>query len=135
MDIISLKGTEDKLYELVARLVMSPAVLRQNNNYPFKTTPQYTWHIALDGNTVVGFIPVKSTDTGPYIDNYYIKGDEPAVLDGLLEHVISHADKCVTAMVHNRHVDYYRRHGFISCKEWTKYNKMERPKTKGGGVS
>ena len=68
MDIISLKGTEDKLYELVARLVMSPAVLRQNNNYPFKTTPQYTWHIALDGNTVVGFIPVKSTDTGPYID-------------------------------------------------------------------
>ena len=73
MDIISLKGTEDKLYELVARLVMSPAVLRQNNNYPFKTTPQYTWHIALDGNTVVGFIPVKSTDTGPYIDNYYIK--------------------------------------------------------------
>ena len=41
MEVISLHGTEDRLYELVARLVMNPDIIRQNNNYPFKTTSAY----------------------------------------------------------------------------------------------
>ncbi len=36
MKIFKFHGTDKKLYELVAPLVMSPIVLRQNNNYPFK---------------------------------------------------------------------------------------------------
>ena len=47
MDIIKLQGTDKKLYELIAPLVLNPAVLRQNNNYPFKTGPKYTWYIAI----------------------------------------------------------------------------------------
>ncbi len=45
MEVISLHGTEDRLYELVARLVMNPDIIRQNNNYPFKTTPQHIWYM------------------------------------------------------------------------------------------
>ena len=38
MEIIRFDGIDKGLYELVAPVVMNPAVLRQNNNYPFKTT-------------------------------------------------------------------------------------------------
>ena len=40
MDIVKLQGTDRKLYEFVCPLVMNPAILRQNNNYPFKTGPR-----------------------------------------------------------------------------------------------
>lgn len=33
--IVELKGTEKRLYQLVAPLVMNPVVLKQNYNYPF----------------------------------------------------------------------------------------------------
>ena len=38
MNILKLQGLDGRLFDLVAPLVMNPAVLRQNNNYPFKTT-------------------------------------------------------------------------------------------------
>ena len=38
MDIEKLHGTDPRLYQLVAPLVMSIPVLRYNNNYPFKTS-------------------------------------------------------------------------------------------------
>ena len=88
MEVISLHGTDDRLYQLVARLVMDPDVLRQNNNYPFKTTSEYVWHLCVgDDGGVVGFLPVKATDRGFYIDNYYVGGDEQAVLGLLIVHV------------------------------------------------
>lgn len=34
IQIVQLHGTDKKLYELVAPLVMSPEVLKQNYNYP-----------------------------------------------------------------------------------------------------
>lgn len=37
MNILKLQGLDGRLFDLVAPLVMNPAVLRQNNNYPFKT--------------------------------------------------------------------------------------------------
>ena len=64
MEVISLHGTEDRLYELVARLVMNPDIIRQNNNYPFKTTPQHIWYICMCDGEVVGFMPVKTTSAG-----------------------------------------------------------------------
>jgi hypothetical protein len=42
MKIMTLQGTDKLLYELVAPLVMNPAILRQNNNYPFKTS-RFVW--------------------------------------------------------------------------------------------
>ena len=55
---IQVQGTEKRLYQLIAPLVMNPDVLSANNNYPFKTTEQYVWFIAIDKKSVVGFMPV-----------------------------------------------------------------------------
>lgn len=49
MEIIRLEGTDRKLYEWVAPLVMNPAILRQNNNYPFKTSHRHVWYLAVEG--------------------------------------------------------------------------------------
>ena len=35
VQIIQLQGTDKRLYELVAPLVMNPEILKQNYNYPF----------------------------------------------------------------------------------------------------
>ena len=55
IQIVQLHGTDKKLYELVAPLVMSPEVLKQNYNYPFRTSEEYEWFVALDNKHVVGF--------------------------------------------------------------------------------
>ena len=54
MKIMTLQGTDKLLYELVAPLVMNPAILRQNNNYPFKTSRSHVWYIAFHETAVVG---------------------------------------------------------------------------------
>lgn len=38
IQIIQLQGTDKRLYELVAPLVMNPDILKQNYNYPFRTS-------------------------------------------------------------------------------------------------
>ena len=60
IQIVQLHGTDKKLYELVAPLVMSPEVLKQNYNYPFRTSEEYEWFVALDNKHVVGFVPTRS---------------------------------------------------------------------------
>ena len=51
--IIELQGTEKRLYQLVAPLVMNPEVLKQNYNYPFRTSESFVWFVAVDGKEVV----------------------------------------------------------------------------------
>ena len=53
MDIEKLHGTDPRLYQLVAPLVMSIPVLRYNNNYPFKTSEDFVWYIAIDNRDVI----------------------------------------------------------------------------------
>ncbi len=129
MEVISLHGTEDRLYELVARLVMNPDIIRQNNNYPFKTTPQHIWYICMCDGEVVGFMPVKTTSGGMYIDNYYIRDDRPEVLDALITDILSASDKPVTALCHKdtqmcsagmnlSHAQYSR--STTGCSMWRK---------------
>ena len=53
-----LNGVDARLYPLVGPLVMNPAILRQNNNYPFKTSNRYLWsvsytHLTLPTNSLV----------------------------------------------------------------------------------
>ena len=134
MEIISLHGTEDRLYELVARLVMDPDIIRQNNIYPFKTTPQYIWHICMCDGEVIGFMPVKNTSGGLYIDNYYIKDDKREVLDALITNILAASDKPVTALCHKRHTDVFRQHEFITCTIFAQYNKMQHIARKENGV-
>ena len=111
MDIIKLQGTDKKLYELIAPLVLNPAVLRQNNNYPFKTGPKYTWYIAIEKEQILGFIPIKQTSVSSLmINNYYIKGDNLTILDKLLSEILANinSDIKLWATVHKRHVQSYK---------------------------
>ena len=131
MELISLHGTDDRLYELVARLVMDPDVLRLNNNYPFKTSPQYTWHICLVNGEVAGFMPAKMTASGLYVDNYYIRDDDREILDRLIDNVLASTDRAVTALCHKRHTEAFRSHGFIICTVFAQYNRMQSVSRKG----
>lgn len=71
MEIEKLGGTTERLYRLVAPLVMKPCILRENNNYPFKTSMHHIWFIAIEEERVVGFMPVEIKDKYAVINNYY----------------------------------------------------------------
>jgi len=126
MEIILLNGTEKRLYELVAPLVMNPAIIRQNNGYPFKTSKDFIWYIASDNGVIEGFMPLKKTQGGMLIDNYYIRGDNEQTIHCLLEKITDEVgkDSGLKATVFKRHVDIFREHGFRSSIEWKKYDKM-----------
>lgn len=127
MDIIKLRGTEKKLYELIAPLTLNPAILRQNNNYPFKTGIKYVWYVAADKEQVFGFMPVKQTSTDCYLlDNYYIKGDDSVVLNMLLTEVLANVNRqeTLSAVVHKRHTELFRQKKFRVHIEWKNYERM-----------
>ena len=134
MNILKLQGLDGRLFDLVAPLVMNPAVLRQNNNYPFKTTRNHVWYIAMDEQRVLGFMPVKMTLTNNCIDNYYISGDNSSVIEVLLDRIIHDfsSDGSLVAVVHERHVEDFSMKNFIPCVEWKKYVKMR--DQEGGGA-
>ena len=134
MNILKLQGLDGRLFDLVAPLVMNPAVLRQNNNYPFKTTRNHVWYIAMDEQRVLGFMPVKMTLTNNCIDNYYISGDNSSVIEVLLDRIIHDfsSDGSLVAVVHERHVEDFSMKNFIPCVEWKKYVKMRY--YEGGGA-
>lgn len=115
MNILKLGGLDCRLFELVAPLVMNPAVLRQNNNYPFKTTRKYVWYVAEDGGRVLGFMPVKMAETNYRVDNYYISGDDSSVMERLLDGVIRDFSfgLPLVAIVHERHVEGFSRKNFV----------------------
>lgn len=128
MEIIKLKGTDKKLYILVGPLVMDAEVLKQNNGYPFKTSEEHTWYIAVDKKRVVGFLPfIPKGKHRIYMDNYYIEGDHADVFDELLEAIIKDfQDKSdITALVHKRHVDSFKRNHFQMIKNWKNYETMQ----------
>lgn len=128
MEIININGTDRKLYELVAPLVMNPAILRQNNNCPFKTSRCHRWFIALDNDgSVAGFLPVRNTNGRPYIDNYYIRGDREDTIKMLLDAAKDEPEyeRSLTALVHKRHVAAFEKNAFRTFLEWKNYHKMD----------
>lgn len=126
MNIEKLHGTDPRLYELVAPLVMSIPVLRQNNNYPFKTSARYKWLVATEGNEVKGFMPVEIKQTGARIDNYYIRKDYPTLLPVLIDLAKKEfaRDRPLFAVSHASDAETFRTNGFTVSKEWKLYVKM-----------
>ena len=120
MNIEVLSGIAPRLYELVAPLVMSCSVLRQNNNYPFKTSKHYLWFVAMERDMVIGFIPVEIKSTCVVINNYYVKGEDNTVLASLINAVL-----VVRAVAHTRHKELFASAHFFVTQEWKLYNKME----------
>ena len=115
--IVELKGTEKRLYQLVAPLVMNPVVLKQNYNYPFRTSENFIWFIAVEGKEIVGFIPLEHKKSEAIINNYYIKENNAEVLKALLEKV--------TFIEHQK---IFQELGFSVEKEWKRYVKMNKEK-------
>lgn len=130
MKIVQLPGTDRLLYELVAPLVMNPAVLKQNYNYPFRTSEDFIWFIALEDDTVVGFMPVEKKKGELVINNYYIKGNDEGILKQLLEEAISRLgeEANLAAVVFIEHSPLFKESGFTDEKIWTRYVKMRKSK-------
>ena len=117
MEIEKLGGTTERLYRLVAPLVMKPCILRENNNYPFKTSMHHIWFIAIEEERVVGFMPVEIKDKYAVINNYYIDKDDPDLLAALLREVIRHYA--------GQYKLQFAANGFSIIRPWKLYAKME----------
>lgn len=130
VQIVQLHGTDKRLYELVAPLVMNPEVLKQNYNYPFRTSEEHEWFIALDNKHVVGFMPVEHKQYECVINNYYIKERNVDTLKLLLEKVIEKQseDSSLTAVSFVEDRDVFGEQGFLEDKVWTRYVKMKKNK-------
>lgn len=126
--IIQLQGTDKRLYELVAPLVMNPEVLKQNYNYPFRTSENFVWFIALDKRRVIGFIPVEHKRKEFIINNYYVESNNANTLKLILEKVISEtdADTDLTSVTFVEHCSLFKELGFSEEKVWTRYVKMKK---------
>ena len=128
MRIEKLAGTSPRLYELVAPLVMDPVVLKQNNNYPFKTSERFTWFVCLDDEgKVVGFMPVEERRESVVINNYHSGGDV-AVLKGLVKSTWKcfGKEKPVVAIVQSQDEGVFGKERFHVVREWKLYKKMEK---------
>lgn len=127
MRIEKLGGTEERLYQLVAPLVMKPSVLRQNNNYPFKTSAHHVWFVALEGDEVAGFVPVEVKGQSVVINNYHITGEDQEILASMLQEVVRNfAGECkLQSITHTRHMSVFQESGFYVTRTWKLYVKME----------
>lgn len=127
MRIEKCSGTEERLYQLVAPLIMKSSVLRQNNNYPFKTSVRHTWFVALDEEQVVGFIPVEKRDKCAVINNYHVNGDDNDILASMLQEVIHDfvGRNKLQSVTHTRHLPIFQEKGFSIIRTWKLYVKME----------
>lgn len=126
IEIVRLRGREKKLYQLVAPLIMDPEVLHKNNNYPFKTTENYVWFIAIDGKQVIGFIPVEIKSKTAVINNYYVDEKEGEALNLLISAVVSDigAEKKLSSVTLTEDRATFEKLGFVLEKEWKRYVKM-----------
>ena len=128
VQIIQLQGTDKRLYELVAPLVMNPEILKQNYNYPFRTSEDFVWFVAVDKKKVIGFIPVEEKKKEYVINNYYIESNNEGTLKLLLEKVISETNtsKELTSVTFMEHSSLFKDLGFSEEKIWTRYVKMKK---------
>lgn len=128
IQIIQLQGTDKRLYELVAPLVMNPEILKQNYNYPFRTSEDFVWFVAVDKKKVIGFIPVEEKKKEYVINNYYIESNNEDTLKLLLEKVISETNtsKELTSVTFMEHSSLFKDLGFSEEKIWTRYVKMKK---------
>jgi hypothetical protein len=127
MDIIQLEGEDQRLYYLIAHLVMREEVLSYNLNYPYKTSPEYCWFVATDNGNTLGFIPVKRKAGKAQINNYYVKDDDGEVFSALLKEAIGTLsfDFEIESVTQLRHIRDFERNGFSVMFYWKRYAKMK----------
>ena len=134
IQVIQLKGKDKHLYQLLAPLVMDPDVIRANNNYPFKTSEDFVWYIAIDNRDVIGFIPVEQkSGKKAVINNYYVKAEgteREELLSLLLPAVIAEFGSetwLLNSVTLIQDQETFEKFEFASMdKKWTRYVKMNR---------
>lgn len=128
IQVVQLHGTDEQLYCLVARLVMDPEVLKQNYNYPFRTSENYEWFIALSDGRVVGFMPVEQKKNEYVINNYYVEAKDAGTLKLLVESVAGQWDgeRPLIAVCFLEDRETFGEQGFIVEKVWTRYVRMKK---------
>lgn len=109
-------------------MVMNPDVLKQNYNYPFRTSEDFVWFVAVEKRKVIGFIPVEEKKKECIINNYYVEDNNESTLKLLLEKVISNttAGKELTSVTFMEHCSLFKELGFSEEKVWTRYVKMKK---------
>ena len=127
-----LEGNSPELYRAVGHLVLSPACLRENNNYPYKSSWKHSWHVLCQEERVVAFMPVERKTGGGYkIDNYYASSakERNSQLLKLLKSVIAAVNNGVSsplrATVQQRDVGIFKYVNFILIRETKRYAMME----------
>lgn len=125
-EVLKFEGTDEQLYRMVAPLVMDPKVLKQNNNFPFRTGKNFTWFVATDGQEVKGFMPVEQKREGWLINNYYVQNHDAAVLSKLLKTVVKAWNKetPLHAVVLVKDQPLFEELHFTPLIVWTRYVKM-----------
>ncbi|MFA7494444.1 MAG: hypothetical protein WCZ43_13150 [Proteiniphilum sp.] len=126
MDIIRLKGEDRQLYSLVAHLVMDEEVVSYNLNYPYKTSSDYVWVVAVDKGVTLGFIPVRLEEGKARINNYYVADDDSAVFSALLKEIIKtfSSEFEIESVTQIRHIPEFEKSGFSVVLYWKRYVKM-----------
>ena len=122
------------MYRLLAPMVMDPEVIRANNNYPFKTSEEYVWFIALKDKEVVGFIPVEQKSRKKAVINNYYVNAEDAEREEILSHLLPAIIKefapenwLLNSVTLIQDKEIFEKFEFISMdKKWTRYVKMYR---------
>ena len=127
MEIFKLDGEDQRLYYLVAHLIMNEKVLRYNLNYPYKTSQEYKWFIAVDKENTLGFIPVKLKEGKATINNYYVADDDKKVFSLLLKEIVQEflPDFEVESVIQIQHIPYFEQNGFSIALYWKRYVKMK----------
>ena len=129
LELKKLDGLSPELYERVGPLVMNPAVLRQNNNYPYKTSKNFVWFLLLMEGRVTAFIPLESINARQLkLDNYYVSatGGREKQLGFLLRAILEEygAEREILALAHKRDVDVFVKWGFFVVNELVNYSKL-----------
>lgn len=129
MTIEVLEGQSDRLYSLVAPLVMDRNVLRQNHNYPFWTSPAHLWFVVLNQkNEVVAFFPLEINGRDEAkINNYYMRRARKDVFQAVMDEIFAYCYRqySLSAVALMQHKDLFEAVGFQTVKEWKLYAKME----------
>ncbi|MDR0541704.1 MAG: hypothetical protein LBH19_05770 [Dysgonamonadaceae bacterium] len=89
-----LYGTEKRLYDLIAPLVLNPAVIRQNRGFAFKTTPKHRWIVFIEEeDKCTGFLPIQIRNNVGKINNYYVKNQDEEIFSSLLKKALDYAKR------------------------------------------
>lgn len=131
IEIKRLHGTDKQLYQLVAPLVMNPVILKQNYNYPFRTSDHFEWFVAQnDEEQIPGFMPVERKQSKYVINNYYVANHDKDLLSLLIGQAVSaFSTQTMIAIAFRDDEEIFHNFGFITEKRWTLYIKMKKEPT------